>query len=202
MASAAARGSRLICPVRSLIAMADDITVTVQSLIRSCAGPAPQARPEPAASSLRWRAPRRAATCRDRESIAIAIPHRPHEIGGTLRLGRHRCRQRLKQRGIDRLARLGDGDEPRDRLAPTSDVDRIARFASRPEAVQAIQIARSEGTSLTARKHGAREPFRRRSMILQQTSCHSRTGPRPWIGCGSRCPAMAFNGIFSHRHTG
>lgn len=38
MASAAARCSRLICPVRRLIAMAEDISVTVQSLIRSWAG--------------------------------------------------------------------------------------------------------------------------------------------------------------------
>ncbi len=37
MASAAARCSRVICPVRRLIDMADDISVTVQSLIRSSA---------------------------------------------------------------------------------------------------------------------------------------------------------------------
>jgi hypothetical protein len=37
-ASAAARCSRLICPVRSLIAMAEDNSVTVQSLISSYAG--------------------------------------------------------------------------------------------------------------------------------------------------------------------
>jgi hypothetical protein len=38
IAIAAARCFRVICPVRSLIAMTDDISVTVQSLISSCAG--------------------------------------------------------------------------------------------------------------------------------------------------------------------
>ena len=61
-----------------------------------------------------------------RSLAAVAVSHRPNEIGGAFRLrGDRRC-QSTEQCRFDRLARLSDRSETGDRLALTGDIDRPA----------------------------------------------------------------------------
>jgi len=94
-----------------------------------------------------------AATISDVASVPIAVPHRSHQIARAFGLRRHGRRQRLEQGRIDPLARLGDGGEPRDRLAAPGDVDRVPRLDPVDELAQMClgvrQINRVDATLLT-----------------------------------------------------
>ena len=79
----------------------------------------------PAGHRQDWTARKRSATCRDSASVAVAVPHSPHEIGRAFALWRHgRCKS-LEQSETDWSARFCDGGQPRDRLAAAGDGDGI-----------------------------------------------------------------------------